>query len=120
MDKVEDIIKTLNTKEAYPDGDMPVKLVKMNENIFSRLIFENFNQSLVNDEFSNCLKQVEFIPVFKKEEKLDKSNDRPVSILPVIFKIYERLMYDQIYIYFDQIFSKFQFGFRKGFGTQNF
>ena len=44
---------------------------------------------------------------------------RPESISPVISKIYERLMYDQMYKYFDQIFSKFQCGFRKGFSTQN-
>ena len=42
-----------------------------------------------------------------------------MSILPVISKIYESLMYDQMYKYFDQIFSKFQCGFRKGFSTQN-
>ena len=115
IDKVKDIIKTLNTKKACPDGDIPVKLIKMNEDIFSRLIFQNFNQSLINGDFPHCLKQAEVIPVFKKEEKLDKSNYRPVSILPVISKIYERLMYDQMYKYFDQIFSKFQCGFRKRF-----
>ena len=83
IDKVKDIIKTLSTKKAYPDGDITVKLIKMNEDIFSRLIF------------------------------------RPVSILPVISKIYERLMYGQMYKHFDQIFSKFQCCFRKGFSTQN-
>ena len=119
IDKVKDIIKTLNAKKACPDGDIPVKLIKMNEDIFSRLIFQNFNQSLINGDFPHCLKQAEVIAVFKKEEKLDKSNYRPVNILPVISKIYERLMYEQIYKYFDQIFSKFQCGFCKGFSTQN-
>ena len=94
---MKDIIKTLNTKRASPDGDIPVKLTKMNEDIFSRLIFQNSNQSLVNGEFPHCLKQAEVIPVFKNEEKLDKSNNRPVSILPVISKIYERLMYEQMF-----------------------
>ena len=42
-----------------------------------------------------------------------------MSILPVISKIYERLMYDQMYTYFDQIFSKFQCGFHKGFSTHS-
>ena len=69
MDKGTDIIKTLNTKKACPGGDIPVKLVKMNEDIFSRLIVLNFNQSLVNDEFPHCLKQAEVIPVFKKRGK---------------------------------------------------
>ena len=84
---MKDIIKSLNIKKACPDGDISVKLVKINEGIFSRLIFQNFNQSLVNGEFPHCLKQAEVIPVFKKEEKLDKSNYRFVSILPVISKI---------------------------------
>ena len=91
----------------------------MNEDIFSRLIFQNFNQSLVNGEFPQCLKQPEVNAVFKEEEKLNKSNYRPASILPAISKIYKRLMYGQMYKYFDQIFSKFQYSFRKGFSIQN-
>ena len=94
---MKDIIKTLNTKRASPDGDIPVKLTKMNEDIFSRLTFQNSNQSLVNGEFPHCLKQAEVIPVFKNKEKLDKSNNRPVNLLPVISKIYERLIYDQMF-----------------------
>ena len=51
----------------------------MNEDIFSRLIFQNFNQSLVNGEFAHCLNQAEVIPVLTNKEKLDKSNRRPVK-----------------------------------------
>ena len=94
---MKDIIKTLNTRKAYPDGDVLVKLIIMNKDIFSRSIFQNFIQSLANGEFPPCLKQAEVIPVFKNKEKLDKSNNRPVNLLPVISKIYERLMYDQMF-----------------------
>ena len=62
---MKDIIKTLNTKKASPDDDILVKIIKMNEDIFSRLIFQNFNQSLINGEFSHCLKQAEVITVLK-------------------------------------------------------
>ena len=88
-DRMKDIIQILKTKKASPDGDILVKLVKMNEDIFLKLIFQNFNQSMY------------------------------LRILPVISKIYERLMYEQMYRYFDQIFSKFQCGFHKRFNTQN-
>ena len=44
--------------------------MKMNEHIFSRLIFQNVNQSLVNDEFPQCLKQAEVIPIFKNRKNL--------------------------------------------------
>ena len=94
---MKDIIKTVNTKKVCPDGDVPVKLIKMNEQIFSRLIFQNFKQSLVNIEFPHCLKQDEVIPVFKIKEKLHKAINRPVNFSPVISKIYERLMYDQMF-----------------------
>ena len=46
----------------------------MNGNIFSRLISQNFNQSLVNSEFCRCSKQLEAIPIFKKKKKHAKSN----------------------------------------------
>ena len=42
-----------------------------------------------------------------------------MNVLPVISKIYERFMYNQMYKYFGQTFSKFQCGFRKGFSTQS-
>ena len=67
------------------------------KDVFLRLIFQNFNQSLVNGEFPHCLKQAEVIPVFKNKEKLDKSKNRSVNFLSVFFKIYERLMYDQMF-----------------------
>ena len=67
---MKDVIKTLNTKKACLDGDIPVKLIKMNEDIFSRLIFQNFYRSFVNGEFPHCLKLAEVNPVLKKEKKL--------------------------------------------------
>ena len=39
--------------------------------------------------------------------------------MPNFSKVYERLMYSQIYPYFDTLFSKFQCGFRKGFKAQH-
>ena len=86
IEKVKNTIKTLNTKRACLEGDIPVKLTEVNEEIFS-LIFQNFNQSLVNWDFPHCC-----------YEKFDKSNSRPARILPVASKIYERLMYNQKYI----------------------
>ena len=71
---MKDVIKTLNTKKECPDGVIPVKLIKMNEDIFSRFIFQNSNQSLVNGEISHYLKQADVIPVFKNKEKTCKSN----------------------------------------------
>ena len=42
-----------------------------------------------------------------------------MSILSNISKVYERCIYDQIQTYFDQILSKYQCGFRKGYNVQH-
>ena len=44
---------------------------------------------------------------------------RAISILPTLSKIYEKVLYQQIYEYFNNIFSKYQSGFRKGHSTQH-
>ena len=64
-------------------------------------------------------KQANITPVFKKGSKNQKENYRPVSILPIISRIFENILSKQLYIYFENILSEFQCGFRKGFSTQH-
>ena len=54
------------------------------------------------------MKYADVTPIDKKDDKTDKENYRPISILPNLSKVYERLMYNQIYPYFDMLFSKIQ------------
>ena len=56
--------------------------------------------------------------IHKKGSKTDKSNYRPISILPVISKVFERVLHKQLSNFFTQIFDEQQSGFRKGFSTQ--
>ena len=69
--------------------------------------------------FQNTLKKADLTPVFKKDEKLLKTNYIQGSILPTVSKIYERYLYDQINEYFQPLFSKPQCGFRKGHSAQH-
>ena len=57
-------------------------------------------------------------PVYKKDDPFDKTNYRPISVLPVLSKAFERCLCDQIYEYPDTILSKVQCDFRKGFSMQ--
>ena len=58
-------------------------------------------------------------PVFKEEDRGLKDNYRPVSILPEISKIFEKLLFKQITMLIDSLLSKFQCGLRKGYGAQH-
>ena len=67
----------------------------------------------------NAFKKVEVRLLYKKDGKTEKSNYRPINILSNVSKIYERSLYDQIYSYFDKIFSIYQCGFCKGISPQH-
>ena len=53
-------------------------------------------------------------PVFKKGEKSDLNNYRPISVIPVVSKVFEKIVYDQLYQYLNdnQLISSCQSGFR--------
>ena len=55
----------------------------------------------------------------KKGSRNQKENYRPVSILPIKSKIFGKTLSKQLYIYFENILSKFQCGFGEGFSTQH-
>ena len=82
----------LDVSEAIQESDIPVKIIKANENFFAEAICFYFNKSLENGKFPNCLKIANITPVFKKDPRTSKNNYRPVSILPVFSKIFERLL----------------------------
>ena len=111
--KISKEINKLDEKKACQEHDILVKLIKLNKDLFSHFIYDNFNN------FPSNLKAADILPTHKNKDKSDIENYRPVSILPTLSKIYERCMYDQMYKYFDQILSKYQSGFPQGYNTHN-
>ena len=74
---------------------------------------------MCSSNFHSNLKAADILPTHKKKDKSDIESYCPISILPTLFKIYERCMYDQMYKYFGHILSKYQCGFRQGYNTQH-
>ena len=99
-------------------SDTPTKIIKLNSDIFSNLIYK-FNYCIDKGQFPNYLKNVDIVPAYKKNNKCEKENYRSVSILSNFSKIYERLMYNQLYGYFDNILFLSQCGFQKGYSAQH-
>ena len=99
--------------------DIPIRVLKENADIFADYICGFFNEFIKKSTFPSILKNANITPVFKKEYRGSKENYRPVSILPVISKIFEKLLCKQITIFIDPLLSKYQCGFRKGFSVQH-
>ena len=113
---LEETIKEVNKlsiKKASQTLDEPVKIIKENKDLISYFLYNNFNNALSSSQYQNGLKHANVRPAFKKDDKSGKSNYRPISILPNLSKVYERIMYNQIYPYLNKNVSKYRCGFRK-------
>ena len=80
-EKIKEVNK-LSIKKASQTLDIPVKIIKENKDLISYFVNNNFNNALSSSQYPNGLKYADVTPVFKKDDKSDKSNYRPISILP--------------------------------------
>ena len=117
--EIAELVGNLNIKKASQKGDIPTKIIKENQDIFTKILQKSINESIAEGIFPRELKSADITPVYKKGDRTDKKNYRPISILPNVSKVFERYIYNQMNEYFDKILSKYQCGFRKGFSTQH-
>ena len=111
---IEKKLKSLNTNKASHSSDIPIKILKQNLDLFSPFILGYVNKSISSSTFPSILTLAD-----KKDSRYEKSNYRPISVLPNLSKIFENVLYDQISSFFENIFSKYQTGFRRGFNPQS-
>ena len=94
------IIRSLNPKNATGPDIIPPTVVKIAGPEISKSITDMINKSIYGGTFPDCVKLAEVIPVCKKADNRKKENYRPVSILPCLSKIFERVKADQLNTYF--------------------
>ena len=101
------------------DGISNVLLKEMINEV-SKSITLIINQSIKSGIFPDRLKIGRILPLFKKGDKSCIENYRPISLLPAISKIFEKVIFDQILDYFNtnKLFSDNQYGFRKQHSTE--
>ena len=75
-------INSLDTLISTQSEDSPFTIIKDCADIFAKFILRNFNKYIIDRTFPDQLKQEEVSPIFKKGCHNDKTNYRPVSILP--------------------------------------
>ena len=117
--KVIKEVKNLDIKKGSLSSDIPTKMIKQFDDLFAIFITEDFNLCLNKGEFPEILKMTEVTPIYKKANLFEKDNYRPISILSNISKIFKRIMHNQMNNFFINKLSKYQCGFKKGFGTQH-
>ena len=114
LDVVFNLLKNIDEKKATGLDMIPSKLLKMAASIVTPSLTAIFTKSIITGIYPTEWKMARVTPVFKKGEKSDLNNYRPISVIPVVSKVFEKIVYDQLYQYLNdnQLLSSCQSGFR--------
>ena len=118
--EVATLINSLNNSSPGFDG-IPSILVKRTINLYLKTITLIINQTFYDGVFPKELKIAKVIPIYKSGSTMELNNYRPISVLNIYSKVFERIMYDRLTQFLDKynILYQNQFGFRQGHSTHH-
>ena len=120
QEQIVKLIENLPHKNSRGIDELSNKFVKKIKNVIAYPLTKLINQSIQTGIFPDNLKIAKIIPVHKKDSKTNIENYRPISLLPVISKIFEKVMLNQIHEHFKSkhLYNISQYGFREGHSTE--
>ena len=110
------IIRTLNVNKAHGHDNISVRMIKLCINTVALPLTLFFQNSVAAGTFPTQWKRANIVPIHKKNDKQIVSNYRPVSLLPICSKIFEKLIFNELFKIFEDnnLLSKHQSNFRPG------
>ena len=94
VNDVEQVIKDIQSKK-FVCGDILINILKECNFTYS-VLADCINKYFENGAFPDCLQEANVTPIFKEDDLLDKENYRPVSIVLLLSKVFEKLIYKQL------------------------
>lgn len=119
--EVYKIVRKMQNKKSYGYDDVVISVIKDNIDLLAEPISNFFNNCFNQGVFPDQLKIARVIPVYKKGPKNDPKNYRPISLLPIMSKIFEKVIKDRLtaHLATNSIISDRQFGYRVNVGTSD-
>ena len=96
VDDIKTELDALNCKKSCKSDSIPPTFLKHYSSICSEPLHNIINYDFRNATFDQDLKYADITPVHKKDDTTDESNYRPISLLPVVAKMFEKFMQKQI------------------------
>ena len=117
----QDVITVINSfkNKKCNIHEIPVSVIKTSKNQVAIPLTIIFNNSVSQGKFPLLFKHATVVPIHKKGPKDDISNYRPISLLNIFSKIFEKLMKKSLINFLESknILNPSQFGFRRGLNT---
>ena len=95
------------------------EITPIHETIFPQVLCKWIEDSLKTGAFPDSVKSIEIALIHEKVDLFDKENYRPISILTLISKVFEKIIYSQVYSYMQLYLNTLLCEFRQGHGTQH-
>ncbi len=121
VEEVIEIIGKFSSGKASGPFSIPTNLLKEFRHLFANPLVIIINKSLEEGCFPNLLKLAIVCPIFKKNDRTNCANYRPISLLSNIGKLFEKIVYNRIekFIEDSKLIYDLQFGFRKKYSTNH-
>ncbi len=119
-ENVSEIINKLSPKTSFGFDGISAKLLKSIKTAVIKPITIIINQMINTGIFQDKFKIGKIIPIFKKDDETQFTNYRPITLLPTISKIFEKIIFKQLYEIFldNKLLYHSQYGFREGHSTE--
>ena len=118
-DTVEKEVRSLNPKRATTHKNIPPKIHKSNSYVCVEPLTQIFNDCIEKSTFPDELKCADVSSLPKNGSANTRTNFRPISVLPTVSKLFERIMDKQIVAYITPFLSSLLCGFRQGYSAQH-
>ncbi|CAB3994347.1 RNA-directed DNA polymerase from mobile element jockey, partial [Paramuricea clavata] len=114
--EVREILEDVKINKATGYDLIPPRLVKESAEVLCYPLSTLINYILGNGKILQQWKSGEITPVYKKECELSKINYRPLTILPSLSKVFEKIVELRMSPHFEKIYHKYVFAYRKHHG----
>lgn len=113
---IEIIIKTLNNSHSTGHDGICTNIIKRVSSIIAPILSYVINLCIESGTFPSRLKTSIVTPIFKKLDKTDVNCYRPIALIPIMAKVFEKVLYIKLNAYLEgnEILVDNQLGFRKG------
>ena len=108
------MLESQNVNKAHGHDDISIRMIKPRGELIVKPLSIIFKNCIDNGIFPDIWKKSNIIPVHKKEDKQIIDTYRPVSLLPICGKIFEKLLFNSMFKFVDDdnLFRSNQSGFR--------
>ena len=115
-DEIFEIIKKLDVNKAHGHDNISIRMIKICGKSICNPLRRIFEECLCTGSYPQEWKKGNIVPIYKKGDKQLLKNYRPVSLLPILGKILERLIFEEMYPFFitNNLIASNQSGFKTG------